>query len=80
MFQRKPKILRSDNGGEYIGNKLVKYMKPEGVKLQITVSYSPPQNGLHERRNRTIIEMAKCMSSDAELSQQYWGDSSLFAE
>ena len=79
MFQRKPKILRSDNGGEYTGNKLVKYMKQEGIKLQTTVPYSSPQNGVAERKNRTIIEMAKCMLLDAGLSQQYWGEAVMTA-
>ena len=78
-FQRKPKILRSDNGGEYTGNELTSYMKQEGIQIQTTVPYSPSQNGVAERKNRTIIEMAKCMLLDAELPQQYWGEAVMTA-
>jgi len=78
-FQRKPKILRSDNGGEYTGNKLVSFLKQEGIRLQTSVPYSPSQNGVAERKNRSIIEMAKCMLLDAGLSLQYWGEAVMTA-
>jgi transposase InsO family protein len=78
-FQRKVKTLRSDNGGEYTGNKLINYLKLEGIQLQTSVPYSPSQNGVAERKNRSIVEMAKCMLLDAGLPQQYWGEAVMTA-
>ena len=73
-FQRKPKILRSDNGGEYTGSKLINYLKQEGIRLQTSVPYSPSQNGVAERKNRSIVEMSKCMLPDAGIPLNYWGE------
>jgi transposase InsO family protein len=72
-------MIRTDNGGEYICNRLKNYLKQEGIKLQTTVSYSPAQNGVAERKNRSIIETVKCMLLDAGLSQQYWGEAVMTA-
>lgn len=49
-FQRKLKFLKSENGGEYTGRKLVSNLKQEGIPQQTSVPYSPPQNGVAERR------------------------------
>lgn len=73
-FGRKPKIMRSDRGGEYTGNSLVNYLKSEGIQSQLTAAYSPQQNGKAERKNRTLIEMARCMLIDANLPYTFWGE------
>ena len=72
-FKWKLKILRSDNGGEYTGSKLINYLKQEGIRLQTSVPYSLSQNGVAEWKNRLRVEMAKCMLPDAGLLLKYWG-------
>ena len=53
--------LRSDNGGEYISNEFESYLCTKGIHHQLTVRYTPEQNGTAERYNRTICESAPAM-------------------
>jgi len=46
--------LRSDNGGEYTSKELISYCEEIGIKRDLIVSYNPKQNGIAERKNRTI--------------------------
>lgn len=74
QFQKKPKIIRSDRGTEYVNEDLKKYLKQEGIRVQYTAPYSPQQNGVAERKNRSLLEMARCMLLDANLDKKYWGE------
>lgn len=78
-FGKKPKIIRSDRGGEYTSNNILNYMKSEGIQLQLTSPYSPQQNGVAERKNRTLIEMARCMLLEANLPNVFWGEAVMTA-
>jgi transposase InsO family protein len=53
---RKIKVLRSDNGGEYTSKDFSNLCIEAGIKREFTVPYNPQQNGVAERKNRTIIE------------------------
>jgi transposase InsO family protein len=53
------KILRSDNGGEYTSKEFVNFCKDVGIKRELTTPYSPQQNGVVERKNRTMLEAVK---------------------
>ena len=74
QFGKKPKVIRSDRGREYINNELQQYLKAEGIRMQYTTAYSPQQNGVAERKNRSLIEMARCMLLDADLEKKYWAE------
>nr|GEX72122.1 zinc finger, CCHC-type [Tanacetum cinerariifolium] len=50
------KMLRTDHGGEFTSNEFTQYCKENGITRQVTAPYSPQQNGVVERRNRTIIK------------------------
>ena len=52
----KIKTLRSDNGGEYISKEFNELCSEKGISRQFTLPYSPPQNGVAERMNRSILE------------------------
>lgn len=67
----KIKILRTDNGREYVNRKFKQILNDSGIKHQTTVPYNPQQNGLAERANRTIVERARSMLIDAGLSKEY---------
>lgn len=71
---KKLKILRCDNGGEYINDELKSYLKMFGIILQTTVPYCPEQNGIAERKNRTLVEMVRAMLSGANLSKSLWAE------
>ena len=49
------KILRSDNGGEYVSRDFKKYYKENGIQQQFIVSHTPQQNGIAERKNITLV-------------------------
>jgi transposase InsO family protein len=53
------KILRSDNGGEYTLYAFKKFYSEAGIKRELTVPYTPQQNGVSERENRAIVGVEK---------------------
>lgn len=69
-----PKVIRSDRGGEYMDGELRKYFRKKGIKTQLTVPKTPQQNGIAERKNRTLIEMTRCMLASSGLHKQFWGE------
>ncbi|GKV17137.1 hypothetical protein SLEP1_g27679 [Rubroshorea leprosula] len=68
----KIKKLKSDNGKEYTSNDFNLFCEEAGVDHQLTVSYTPQQNGIAERKNRTIMEMARCMLAEKKLPKCFW--------
>ncbi|CAD7000953.1 unnamed protein product [Ceratitis capitata] len=72
-------ILRSDYGTEYINTAFDKYLKEEGIVRQLTVPYTPQQNGVAERFNRTLIEMARCMIVSSAADESLWAEAVNFA-
>lgn len=70
----KIKCLRSDNGTEYINRAFDIYLKSSGILHQTSNPYTPEQNGLSERMNRTLIERAKCMLFNAGLQNNFWAE------
>jgi transposase InsO family protein len=64
LSERKIKIIRSDNGGEYTSNKFVIFCRDVGIKREVTTPYNPQQNGVAERKNITIMEAMKTMIHD----------------
>ena len=71
---KKIKILRSDNGGEYTSKKFEQYLKWKGIIHQTTVPYTPEQNGVAERANRTIVERARSMLHAKNLGYEFWAE------
>lgn len=70
--EKKVKILRTDNGMEFCSKQFENYCKSEGIVRHHTVPYTPQQNGVAERMNRTIISRARCMLSNAGLHRRFW--------
>ncbi|KAM0981507.1 hypothetical protein ACFX2A_014834 [Malus domestica] len=70
----KVKKLRSDRGGEYTSLEFSQYCEDFGLERQLTVAYSPQQNGVAERRNMTIVEMAKCMMLEKGILFEFWAE------
>lgn len=73
-FGRKPKVIRSDRGGEYTSKALLWFYKEEGIVPQFTVPYSPQQNGKAERKNRYLVEMTRCLLLDSGLDKSFWAE------
>jgi transposase InsO family protein len=70
-FNRTPKIIRSDNDGEYVNEELKSFFRNEGIISRTTVPYTPQQNGRSERKNRYLVKMARSMLIDAVLPNKY---------
>lgn len=69
-----PKIVRVDNGGEYTGTKAKKWCADRGIELQTTAPYSPSQNGVAERFDRTLLELARAMLFGKDLPSFLWAE------
>lgn len=74
QFGKVPKTIRSDRGGEYTGHEVTNYLKSKGIHMQYTAAYSPQQNGIAERKNRSLMEMARCMLIDADMEHKFWAE------
>lgn len=73
-LEYKIKVVRSDNGKEYCNKDFENFLRRQGIEHQTSTPYSPQQNGLAERMNRTLVERAKCMLFDAQLPKQLWAE------
>ena len=66
--------MRSDNGGEFCSGEFESFLKSQGILHQKTVPKNPEQNGVAERKNRSLIEATRCMISDANISKSFWAE------
>ena len=65
-------IYRCDNAKEY--QKFERLIHDAGTRMEYTTAYTPEENGVAERLNRTIIQMARSMLIWAQLPQTFWGE------
>lgn len=79
-FDRRPKVVRFDRGSEYIGKAVENFLNSQGTQIHLTAGYSPEQNGVAERKNRTLVEMGRCLLIQSRLPKKLWGDGQLPAE
>lgn len=73
------KVLRSDRGGEYTSNLFRSFCRAHGINHQLTTAYTPQQNGVAERKNRTILDMARSMVKAKHLPRTFWAEAILCA-
>jgi transposase InsO family protein len=62
------KCLRLDNGGEFTSKEFMDYCSNHGIKRQFYVARTSQQNGIVERNNMTVQEMARTMIMDSKLT------------
>ena len=67
------KTFRSDREGEYMDLRFQDYMIEHGITSQLLAPGMPQQNGVSERRNRTLLDMVRSMMSFAQLPDPFWG-------
>ncbi|MCO5549363.1 hypothetical protein L7F22_002833 [Adiantum nelumboides] len=68
----KVQTLRTDRGGEYMSGAFKDFSGKKGIKNQCTMPYTPQQNGVAERKNRSLMEMARCMLKAKSLPHKLW--------
>ena len=70
--QTKLKSLRTDGGGEYVSAEWKVFADEKGFTHQLTALYTPQQNGIVERLNRTLLEKMRCLLIWSQLPNPYW--------
>jgi transposase InsO family protein len=70
-FENKLKKVRSDNGSEFKNSRIENFCDEKGIKYEFSTTYTPEQNGLVERKNRTLIDMARSMLSKYDVSHSF---------
>lgn len=71
-FERRIARLRSDNGNEYMNDEFMTYCSESGIAMEPSVPYTPQQNGVAERMNRTILERARAMLDESGVNRILW--------
>ena len=66
--------LQTDNGGEYINQRLKDYCNQNGILLELSVPHTPQQNGVAERANRTLTKCMRAMMKDMDCPLALWGE------
>nr|GFB03191.1 ribonuclease H-like domain-containing protein [Tanacetum cinerariifolium] len=70
----KVKIIRSDNGTEFKNQDINQFCRMKGIKREFSVPRTPQQNGIAERKNRTLIKVARTMLADSLLPIPFWAE------
>jgi len=71
--------VRSDRGTEFVNLELQAFFEEKGIVHETAAPYTPEQNGVAERFNRTLKDKATCMLFDAQLGEEWWGEAMLTA-
>jgi transposase InsO family protein len=73
-FETKIKKVRSDNGTEFRNTNIEEFLNGEGIGHEFLVPYTPQQNGIIERKNRTLLEVARMMLDEYKISDKFWAE------
>ncbi|GKA78890.1 putative ribonuclease H-like domain-containing protein [Tanacetum coccineum] len=74
QLDHKVKVIRCDNGTEFKNSVMNQFCEMKGIKREFSVARTPQQNGVAERRNRTLIEAARTMLVDSKLPTTFWAE------
>jgi transposase InsO family protein len=75
----KIKRLRSDRGGEYLGDEFTAHLQAQGTERRLTTHDTPEHNGVAEALNRRILERVRAMLHQSGLPKFLWGEAVLHA-
>lgn len=67
------KTFRTDRGGEFISNEFQAFCRDHGIARHLTAPYTPQQNGVVERRNRTLLGMTRSILKHTKMPNYMWG-------
>ena len=72
--EKKIKVLKTNNGGEFCNKEFEELCKKCGIARQKTTTYTPQKNGVAERMNRALMEKARSMLNGVGLGQELWAE------
>jgi hypothetical protein len=73
-FGLRVKKIRSDNGTEFKNSQIEGFLEEEGIEHEFSSPYTPQQNGVMERNNRTLMDMARTMLEEYKTSDRFWAE------
>jgi hypothetical protein len=73
-FGLRIKKIRSDNGTEFKNSQIEEFLDEEGIKHEFSSPYTPQQNGVVERENITLLDMARTMLDEYKTPDQFWAE------
>jgi transposase InsO family protein len=73
-FGLRIKKIRSDNGTEFKNSHIEGFLEEEGIKHEFSSPYTPQQNGVLERKNRTLLDMARTMLDEYKTPDWFWAE------
>ena len=76
---KKVKYFHADGGGEYNNKTLQQFFRTKGIQMELTTKDTPQHNGIVERANRSVFELARSMLHDAGMSTVFWGEAVMTA-
>ena len=74
QFQTKIQILKTDNAKEYFNSSLNTFCLNQGIIHISSCVYTPQQNGVAERKNRHLLEVARSLMLSTHVPKQFWGE------
>ena len=79
QFNVKIQALRSDNGTEYVNKAIGAFMSDKGILHQTSCPDTPPQNGVAERKNRHLLEVARALMFTMNVPKFLWSEAVMMA-
>ena len=79
QFNVKIQALRSDNGTEYVNKVMGDFMSDKGILHQTSCPDTPPQNGVAERKNRHLLEVARALMFTMNVPKFLWSEAVMMA-
>jgi transposase InsO family protein len=77
LTSKKINTLRIDNIGEYTSKAFTSFCKSTWIRRELTVPHNPQQNGVSERKNRSVEETVNSLMNDQGLSMYLWGEATM---
>ena len=71
---KKVQALRTDNGGEFTSTAFSDFCTSKGISRELPPPYTPARNGVAERRNRSLLDITRCLLLDKQLPAYLWGE------
>ncbi|KAF3771649.1 Retrovirus-related Pol polyprotein from transposon TNT 1-94 [Nymphaea thermarum] len=77
QFQTSVQAFRTDNAREYVSQSLDDFLRGKGIVHETSCSYTPPQNGVAEWKNRHLLNVTRAIMFQRHVPKRYWGDALL---
>ncbi|GJT89345.1 putative ribonuclease H-like domain-containing protein [Tanacetum coccineum] len=74
LIDQKVKVIRCDNETEFKNKEMNQFCERKGIKREFSIARTPQQNGVAERKNRTLIEATRTMLADSKLPTTFWAE------